>query len=127
MSTSSKILIIDDDEANGSLLAHLLNRHDVQAQNVLDGPAGLAKAADETPDLILLDVFMPEMDGFAVLKVLKANKDLQHIPVIMMSIIEDENRRQQALEYGAAGFFPKPFDLQELIGLVLERLSNGQA
>lgn len=118
---SLKILAIDDTSDNLLTLRTVL-RDLLPAAAVLtaaDGPTGLALARAEDPDVILLDIVMPEMDGFAVCRTLKADARLRDIPVVFLTALRsDRQTRLEALEAGAEGFLAKPFDEVELLVLV---------
>src|SRR6186997_1381320 len=118
------IAIVDDDPLNRRLLAkHLENDgHDtVQFENGFDA---LAALETEPPDLVLLDVEMPGLDGIEVLERLKDHEGLRHVPVIMISGVEDTDAIVRCIEAGAEDFLPKPFDpaiLRARIGSGLNR------
>src|SRR3954452_1350186 len=118
------ILIVDDDPLNRRLLEKSLEasgHHTVAADN---GFAGLSAIDDDAPDLILLDIEMPGLDGIEVLERLKGDAARQHIPVIMISGVEDTESIVRCIEAGAEDFLPKPFDpviLRARIGAGLNR------
>lgn len=111
-----KILAIDDKRDNLTVLkAVLLDRlPNVGLLTALSGPEGLALAAAEDPDVILLDIVMPDMDGFDVCRRLKADALLRTIPVLFLTAHTDRDTRIKAVEAGADGFLSKPFDELEL-------------
>ena len=110
----ARILIVDDDECNSKLLETLLHAEGYATLTARNGREALAVAAAEQPDLILLDVMMPDMDGFATVEHLKANPATQPVPVIMITSLDDRESKQRALESGAEEFLTKPFDRADL-------------
>ena len=107
---SARILVVDDIEANVRLLQAKLEAEYYDVLTAADGPSGLAKAQAETPDIILLDVMMPGMDGFEVCRRLKADPKTQHIPVVMVTALDGRRDRLTGLEAGADDFLNKPID-----------------
>jgi class 3 adenylate cyclase len=104
------VLIVDDDPLNRRLLAKSLERDGRRTTQFDNGFAALAAIQADPPDLILLDVEMPGLDGIEVLERLKADAELRHVPVIMISGIEDSDSIVRCIEAGAEDFLPKPFD-----------------
>jgi class 3 adenylate cyclase/CheY-like chemotaxis protein len=120
----ARILIVDDEPFNRDVLVQELELLDHEAVTAIHGRDALARLADETVDLILLDIMMPEMDGFAVLRRLKDNVRLRRIPVIMISALDDIDSVVRCVELGADDHLPKPFDpvlLKARIGACLEK------
>ena len=112
---SARILLVDDNRINIALLEARLAREYYQLITAMDGPAALALAASESPDLILLDVMMPGMDGFEVCRRLKANATTAHIPVVMVTALTDREHRVEGLRSGADDFLTKPVNEMALI------------
>ena len=110
----STILIIDDEPVARDALSGLLMTEGYRLEMAADGPAGLARAATLHPDLILLDVMMPEMDGYEVCRRLRADPALRDVPVVMVTALDDAESRVQGLETGADDFVSKPFNRIEL-------------
>ena len=109
-----KILIIDDDFPVGYLIKINLEAEGYEAVLALSGEEGLEKAKASSPDLITLDVLMPEMDGFKVLETLKRDEALNSIPVMMISVVNGI-RRKRGMEMGAADYLFKPIDFDNLL------------
>ena len=107
---SARILVVDDIEANVRLLEAKLTAEYYQVLTATDGISGLAVAASERPDIILLDVMMPGMDGFQVCRRLKEDPLTRHIPVVLVTALDGRNDRIQGLEAGADEFLTKPID-----------------
>lgn len=103
-----KILIVDDQSSNIRLMETLLQAEGYQTISASNGREALTLAAVEKPDLILLDIMMPDMDGFEAVKHLKADPLSQSIPVIMITALDDQETKLRALEAGAEEFLTKP-------------------
>jgi CheY-like chemotaxis protein len=108
------ILIVDDTLAGRETLRALLTSSDYQLEFANDGPQALFQAARLNPDLILLDVMMPGMDGFEVCRRLRADRSLAEVPIIMVTALDDRESRLHGIEAGADDFISKPFDRAEL-------------
>lgn len=113
-----KILIVEDVEFNLDLLVQLLE-DDYELVIAGDGAKGLEMTASEKPDLILMDMSLPVLDGWAATSTIKANPDLSHIPVIGLSAHAMNGDRQKALEAGCNDYLTKPLDED----LLLEKLN----
>jgi two-component system cell cycle response regulator len=107
---SARILVVDDIEANVRLLEAKLSAEYYEVLTATDGVSGLAVAASEKPDIILLDVMMPGMDGFQVCRRLKEDPLTRHIPVVLVTALDGRSDRIQGLEAGADEFLTKPID-----------------
>jgi adenylate cyclase len=110
MADTGRILVVDDDPLNRKLLAKSLERegHEVHAAG---GGTECLETLRTTPiDVVLLDILMPDLDGFEVLERLKADPELHHVPVVMISGLEDIESVVRCIEMGAEDFLPKPFD-----------------
>jgi len=110
-SRPDRVLIIEDDPHIGEVLARYLARDGVEAEVVRDGIDGLARALEWLPDLVLLDLMLPRMDGFEVMRRLRA---VAPIPVIMLTARGDEQDRVAGLEMGADDYVAKPFSAREV-------------
>jgi len=114
MEYTGTILIVDDDAGARDTLKALLFHEGYRLDFAQNGQQALEKAAAIIPDLILLDVMMPEMDGFDVCRHLRASSILAEVPVIMVTALDDRDSRLQGIEAGADEFVSKPFDRTEL-------------
>jgi two-component system sensor histidine kinase/response regulator len=110
-----RILIIDDDKIIVEILTQSLTLAGYAVTSALDGEEGLALARQLKPDLVLLDVMMPKMDGYAVCRQIKRDQETQLIPVIILTALTDRDDKLKALEVGADEFIRKPPDRQELL------------
>jgi DNA-binding response OmpR family regulator len=116
MVPEAKILIVDDDPVILKLLTATLNKYEYSVSTAVNGRLGLEMVADDPPDLVLLDIQMPEVDGFATLEGIKSDPALARVPVVMLtSISSDRDTKIRCLELGADDFLTKPFDEQELL------------
>lgn len=107
---SARILVVDDIEANIRLLEAKLTAEYYEVLTASDGPTALAVAAREKPDIVLLDVMMPGMDGFQVCRRLKDDPETRHIPVVLVTALDGRADRISGLEAGADEFLTKPID-----------------
>lgn len=112
--TPATILIVDDEVLNRKLLEALLQPEGYLTVSVASGEEALTRVAQQPPDLILLDIRMPGMDGYQVATTLKANPDTAHIPIIMVTAQVDRASRVVGLDAGAEEFLSKPVDRAEL-------------
>lgn len=115
---SARILVVDDVIPNLRLLEAKLSAEYYEVQAAQDGAAALAVARDWLPDLILLDVMMPGMDGFEVCRRLKADAATEHVPVVMVTALGETAERVRGLEVGADDFLTKPVDDETLFARV---------
>ncbi len=107
---TARILVVDDIEANVRLLEAKLTAEYYEVLTASDGPTALAMAAAEKPDIVLLDVMMPGMDGFAVCRRLKDDPETRHMPVVLLTALDGRSDRVAGLEAGADEFLTKPID-----------------
>jgi two-component system, cell cycle response regulator len=108
-----KILVVDDESVNVELLMGLLSKK-YKVETAANGKEALKKVKDISPDLILLDVIMPEIDGYEVCRQLKSDKKTMNIPIVMVTCLTDRSDRIKAIEAGADDFLSKPIDRIEL-------------
>ena len=108
------VLIVDDDAAARATLEALLTPMDVDLITAADGEEAIRRASSDLPDLILLDVMMPKMDGFTVCRTLRAHAKTSGIPVVMVTALDDRESRLSGIEAGADDFLTKPIDKLEL-------------
>ncbi len=120
--TSKSILAVDDSKANLKLLVQVLSEQGFVVRPMLDGISALASAQAEMPDLILLDVKMPNIDGYEVCKRLKANEQTRDIPVIFISAQIEVFDKIKAFEVGAVDYVTKPIQTEELLARVQTHL-----
>src|SRR5512136_290970 len=127
MEKKPKILLVDDESAITENLAPILERAGLHVTIAAEGEEALQKAAEISPDLVILDILMPKMDGRDVLRQLR--RDGNWTPVILLTQVGDSVERAMALEEGADDYLNKPFDPHELVArirAVLRRARPGQ-
>lgn len=121
---TGRILAVDDDVLNLDVLAQRLTRQGHLVSTAADGEAALAKARLQPFDLVLLDVMMPRLDGYGTLAALKSDEQLRHIPVIMISALDELSSVVRCIEAGAEDYLPKPFNatlLRARVGACLDK------
>ena len=124
--TSARILLVDDQPKNLRLLSDLLEEQGYKVFQALNGAIALEAIALEKPDLILLDIHMPEMDGYTVCQRLKANTDTQDIPVIFVSALDEVWDKVRAFSVGGSDYINKPFKVVEVLARVENQLKVRQ-
>ncbi|MCP4543605.1 MAG: response regulator [Chloroflexi bacterium] len=117
-SSAPRILVVDDRESNVRLLKSLLKREGYEVSAAYDGVEALDCVAQDPPDLVLLDVLMPKMNGFQVARALRANKETRAIPILMLTALKEVQDKIKALESGADDILSKPFYNVEVLARV---------
>ncbi len=117
-----RILIIEDNEQNLYLLTFLLEKHGYQIEKALDGRSGIETAVKVMPDLILLDIQLPVMDGYAVARDLRTYPQLSRTPIVAVTSYAMLGDREKALESGCTGYIEKPINPDTFVGQVEEHL-----
>ena len=112
---SKKVLIIEDEKSISDIIKFNLNKEGFEVDTAYDGKTGLEKALSGSPDLILLDVMLPVMDGFAVCKKVREQST---VPILMLTAKEEEVDKVLGLELGADDYITKPFGMRELIARI---------
>ncbi|NOX88233.1 MAG: response regulator [Calditrichaeota bacterium] len=115
MEEQPKVLIVDDDKENVDLIAYFLKPQNYQIITAYDGVEALRLVESKKPDIILLDIRLPKMDGFQVCERIKKNYYTQFIPIIMITALKDLKNKIRSLEAGADDFISKPFENIELL------------
>ncbi|MCG5056977.1 MAG: hybrid sensor histidine kinase/response regulator [Limnoraphis sp. WC205] len=122
-SIKASILIVDDTEDNLLMLTEILSREGYNVQSASNGQSALDAAFKQPPDLILLDVMMPDMNGYEVLNHLKSEQRTQEIPIVFISALNEVYDRVKGLSMGAVDYLTKPIHIQELLARVKTNLS----
>lgn len=122
-----KILVIDDYPDNVFLIQDRLEKNGYEVITAYDGTTGMEKAYDENPDLILLDVMMPDISGFEVCKKLSADERTKLIPVILLTALIDTDNVKEGLDAGAFDYIKKPFNKTELLSRIKSALRFSEA
>jgi two-component system, cell cycle response regulator DivK len=116
------ILIVEDNEKNMRLIGDLLGASGYTILKAVNGREGVDLAVDQKPDLILMDIQMPVMDGMEAAKLLKSDESVQHIPVIALTSYAMKGDEQRMLKAGFDGYISKPFNVAEFLKTVGEYL-----
>lgn len=120
------ILVVDDKPDNLRLLSTMLTEQGYKVRKVISGELALKACQIMPPDLILLDINMPNMNGYMVCQKLKSSSDTQDIPVIFISALDDVLDKVEAFAYGGADYITKPFEIQEVLARVKNQLTIRQ-
>ena len=118
-----KILAVDDNNINIKLLSRTLTNNNFAVLTASSGKEAIKAADDEKPDLILLDVIMPEMDGYETCKILKQNPETSHIPIIFLSAKNETIDKAKGFALGASDYLTKPFDPIEIIARIRSHIA----
>ena len=122
MAGKKKILVVDDEPNIVKLVSFILSTNGYEVIEASLGAEGIKKAKAEKPDLIILDVMMPKMDGFEAAKKLRADKATSGIPILMLSSKAQFEDKMKGIDSGAMDYVTKPFDKHELLEKVQECL-----
>jgi len=122
----AKILLVEDQEMNRDMLSRRLKKRGYDVLLAVDGAEGLDKARSDHPDLILMDMSLPVIDGWEATRTLKADEATRSIPVVALTAHAMTTDRERALEAGCDAYETKPVELKRLID-VMEKLLNGEA
>ena len=114
----SKILLVEDNEMNRDMLSRRLERKEFEVVIAVDGQAGIDMAASESPDLILMDLSLPVVDGWEATRQIKANPAIQSIPVIALTAHAMAGDEPKALEAGCDDYDTKPVNFKRLLGKI---------
>jgi CheY-like chemotaxis protein len=122
-----KVLIVDDEEFVRQLIQIKLKFCGIDTVEAENGVEAIEKALSEKPDMILLDIMMPKMNGFEACQRLKANKDTAHIPIVMLTARGDPSAKERGENAGALDYLTKPFSPQKLAERIIEILNQTDA
>lgn len=117
-----RILIVEDNEENRDSLSRRLQRRGFEVLTAVDGKAGVAAAKAEKPDLVLMDMNMPELDGWQATRQIKAEPGLESLPVIALTAHAMLGDRERAIEAGCVDYHTKPIEFPKLIAQIEELL-----
>jgi CheY-like chemotaxis protein len=121
-----RVLVVEDEPENRLLLQVILSTEGYQVVEAEDGRAALEAVERERPDIILLDVMMPGMNGYVVLERLRADPATATIPVIMLTALASGANMQRAVEMGAQGYITKPFEPADLVQAMETAMEKGR-
>jgi len=114
----ARILVVDDMPHNARLLRTYLEMDDYEVMEAYEAEEGIKLALSEKPDVILLDIMMPKMDGYQVCEILRKNEETRGIPIVMITALSGVDDKTRALEVGADDFISKPFNRAEIVARV---------
>lgn len=118
------VLVVEDEPDNRLLIGMILRGEGYEVVEAEDGAIGIEKARQIQPDLVLLDVMMPGLNGFEVHERFKADPALQHIPVVMLTALAQQSEVERAVTLGVQGYVTKPFEPEELLSAVATHISG---
>jgi len=113
-----KLLIVEDNKDSRELVIKILKNRDYQIIEAVDGEEGLEKAITEQPDIILLDIALPKMGGYEVVKTLRLREEFKHTSIIALTAHAMKGEKEKALQAGFNGYISKPIDIHELPGQI---------
>lgn len=117
------ILVVDDTPANLRLLSNMMTEYGYNVRQAINGKMALTAVKAVKPDLILLDINMPEMNGYEVCEQLKSNEETRRIPVIFLSALDDALDKVKAFQAGGVDYVTKPFQFEEIIVRIQNQLT----
>ena len=121
----AKILLVEDNEMNRDMLGRRLQRRGFQVLIAVDGVEGMAKARTEGPDMILMDMSLPVMDGWEATRRLKSAPETQAIPIIALTAHAMSDDREKAMEAGSDDYDTKPIEIDRLLAKIEALLNKG--
>ena len=121
---NKRVLIVEDEPDIVELIEFNLKLEDIGCLHAYDGEEGLSMAKEENPDLILLDIMLPKLNGYKIARLLKFDESYKHIPIIMLTARTQQSDIALGKESGADEYVPKPFATDELVGLVKKHLKD---
>jgi two-component system, cell cycle response regulator DivK len=122
----AKLLLVEDNEMNRDMLSRRLTRRGYEVAIAIDGAQGVEMARTETPDLVLMDLSLPVIDGWEATRRIKASQDTRHLPVIGLTAHAMAGDREKAMDAGCDDYDTKPIELERLLKKV-EALLQGRA
>jgi CheY-like chemotaxis protein len=123
----TKVLLVEDNEMNRDMLSRRLTRRGFEVVFAMDGKQGVALAHSEKPDVILMDMSLPVMDGWEATRRVKADEATRSVPVIGLTAHAMDGDREKAIEAGCDDYDTKPVELDRLIGKIERLLGNGKS
>ena len=118
------VMLVDDDATNRTLVSEILDLCGYESIQAGSGAEALTILTDQAVDVILLDIMMPDMDGWEFCKQLKQSINLSHIPIIMLTALVDEESRQKSFDVGADDFISKPFKMDDLVSRIEQQVKK---
>jgi CheY-like chemotaxis protein len=119
-----RVLVIEDDELNQKLVKEILRVGNYRAIEAMDAETGIQMARQHKPDLILMDVHLPKMDGLSATRIIKGDKDLKQIPIVALTALAMPEDLDKALKAGCDDYVTKPFRFQDLLKTIDQLLDS---
>jgi two-component system alkaline phosphatase synthesis response regulator PhoP len=119
-----EVLVIDDERDTANLVKEYMDSEGYSTLVAYNGPDGIALARERKPELIILDLVMPGMDGFSVIKILKQDKETEHIPVVVLTGHDTRGYKEKCAMLGASHYVTKPFSSDDLIKEIKNRIGK---
>lgn len=126
MSRPPTILLIEDNPDNARIIRRVLEKHDYTILHAEDGETGIGMALAEHPDLILLDLGLPDVDGQTIAAWLKQDARLRSVPLVVVTAWPSETARQMIAAYGCQGYIPKPINTRQFPGQIAAFLTSAR-
>ena len=124
MSDKKKILVVDDEPDFRMMLRARLEANNYEVSEAEDGAVGLEKARNTKPDLIILDVMLPKMDGYKVARLLKFDEKHRNIPIVLLTARSQQSDRETGMEVGGDAYLTKPYNPEDMLEIVAKLLSE---
>jgi CheY-like chemotaxis protein len=121
------VLVVEDDDLNMKLLREVLRLGQYGILEAIDAETGIRLARQHHPDLILMDIHLPDMDGLSATRLINADRDLRGIPVVALTALAMKGDRERALEAGCTDYLTKPYRIQDLLGILDRYLKKAPA
>ncbi len=118
------VLAVDDNHDNLELLTQILDLFGCECVGAVDGYAALSAAVDRPPDLIVLDICLPDIDGIEVVKRIQENAELRHIPIVAVTALAKAEDRERILKAGCVEYISKPFNIKDLETIIRQHLNS---
>ncbi len=118
------VLAVDDNHDNLELLTQILDLFGCECVGVVDGYSALSAAVDRPPDLIVLDICLPDINGIELVKRIKQNPKLRHIPIVAITALAKTEDRDRILQVGCVAYLSKPFNIKDLEQIIRQHLNN---
>ncbi len=118
------VLVIEDDELNLKLVKEMLRLGNYRTIEAMDAETGIQMAGQHKPDLILMDIHLPKMDGLSATRIIKSDENLKQIPIVALTALAMADDREKALEAGCDDYVTKPFRLQNLLKTIDQLLDS---
>ncbi|WP_242716751.1 response regulator [Microcoleus vaginatus] len=120
------VLAVDDNQDNLELLTQILDLLGCECVGAVDGYAAISAAVDRHPDLIVLDICLPDIDGMEVVKRVQENPDIRHIPIVAVTALAKAEDRARILQAGCVEYLSKPFNIKDLETVIRQHLNSSQ-